>query len=66
MERSAALATALAPRIGYAKAAELTKRSVAEGIPVRDLVIREGVLTREEADVVLDLRRLTEPGIPGA
>jgi fumarate hydratase class II len=66
VERSAALATALAPRIGYAKAAELTKRSVAEGIPIRDLVIREGVLTREEADVVLDLRRLTEPGVPGA
>jgi fumarate hydratase class II len=65
VERSAALATALAPRIGYAKAAELTKRSVAEGIPIRDLVIREGVLTREEAEIVLDLRRLTEPGIPG-
>jgi aspartate ammonia-lyase len=65
VERSAALATALAPRIGYARAAELTKRSVAEGIPVRDLVVREGVLSREEADAVLDLRRLTEPGVPG-
>jgi aspartate ammonia-lyase len=66
VERSAALATALAPRIGYAAAAALTKRSVAEGVSVRELVIREGLLTREEAEKVLDLRRLTEPGVPGA
>jgi aspartate ammonia-lyase len=65
VERSAALATALAPRIGYAAAAALTKRSVAEGIPIRDLVVREGLLTASEADQVLDLRRLTEPGVPG-
>jgi len=65
VERSAALATALAPRIGYAAAAALTKRSVAEGIAIRDLVVREGLLTAAEADLVLDLRRLTEPGVPG-
>ena len=65
VERSAALATALAPRIGYARAAELTKRSVREGIPIRELVVREGVLTASEADLLFDLRRLTEPGIPG-
>ena len=66
VERSAALATALAPRIGYAAAAALTKRSVAEGVSIRDLVIREGVLTPDEAAEVLDLRRMTEPGVPGS
>ncbi len=65
VERSAALATALAPRIGYARAAELTKRSVAEGVSVRELVVREGLLTPEQAAEVFDLRRLTEPGVPG-
>jgi aspartate ammonia-lyase len=65
VERSAALATALAPRIGYAAAAALTKRSVAEGVSVRELVVREGLLTATEAAEVLDLRRLTEPGVPG-
>ena len=65
LERSAALATALAPSIGYAAAAALTKRSVAEGVPIRELVVREGLMSREEADRVLDLRRMTEPGIPG-
>lgn len=65
VERSAALATALAPRIGYEAAAALTKRSVAEGVTVRELVVREGLLSAEEAAAVLDLRRLTEPGVPG-
>jgi fumarate hydratase class II len=65
VERSAALATALAPRIGYEATAALTKRAVAEGAPIRELVVREGLLTAAEADRVLDLRRLTEPGVPG-
>jgi hypothetical protein len=29
-------------------------------------VVREGLLTEEEAARVLDLRRMTEPGIPGS
>jgi aspartate ammonia-lyase len=65
VERSAALGTALAPQIGYAAAAELTKRSVKEGVLIRDLVEREGVLPKEEIDKVLDLRKLTEIGVPG-
>src|SRR3712207_4639850 len=44
VERSAALATALAPQIGYARAAELSKQSVKEGILIRDLVRRDQVL----------------------
>ena len=64
--RSAALATALAPSIGYAAAAALTKRSVEEGTPIQELVVRDGLLSVEEAARVLDLRRLTDPGVPGA
>jgi len=66
VERSAALATALAPRLGYEAVAALTKRSVAEGVTIRELVVREGILTAAEAEELLDLRRLTEPGVPGA
>lgn len=65
VERSAALATALMPRIGYAAAAELSKRSVKEGVLIRDLVRREGLLPADEVDEVLDLRRMTEIGVPG-
>ncbi len=65
VERSAALATALAPQIGYARAAELSKRSVKENTLIRDLVRREGVLPEQEIDTVLDLRRMTDIGVPG-
>ncbi len=65
VSRSAALATALAPSIGYAAAATLTKRSVEEGIPIQELVVREGLLSAEAAARVLDLRRMTDPGVPG-
>ena len=65
LERSAALATALAPQIGYARAAELSKQSVKENILIRDLVKREKVLPDAEIDDVLDLRKMTEIGVPG-
>jgi len=66
LERSAALATALAPQLGYARAAALSKQSVAEGVLIRALVARDALLPPEEAERVLDLRRLTEIGVPGA
>jgi len=66
VERSAALATALAPQIGYAKAADISKRSVKEGVLIRDLVKREHVLPDSEIDKVLDLVKMTEIGVPGA
>jgi aspartate ammonia-lyase len=65
VERSAALATALAPQIGYAKAAEISKQSVKEGILIRDLVKRDKILPDAEIDEVLDLKKMTEIGVPG-
>ncbi len=65
LERSAALATALAPQIGYARAAEISKQSVKENVLIRDLVKREQILPAEQIDEVLDLRKMTEIGVPG-
>src|SRR5437773_6223923 len=65
LERSAALATALAAQIGYARAAEISKQSVNENVLIRDLVKREKVLPAREIDDVLDLRKMTEIGVPG-
>jgi len=64
VERSAALATALMPQIGYAAAAELSKRSLREGVLIRELVTREHLLPEGDVDAVLDLRRLTDIGVP--
>ena len=66
LERSPALVTALAPKIGYAAAAKLAKEAVASGLTVRELVTKKGVLDPKEMDVVLDLRAMTELGVPGA
>jgi aspartate ammonia-lyase len=65
VERSAALATALAPQIGYAKAAEISKQSVKEGILIREMVKRDNVIPANEVDDVLDLKKMTEIGVPG-
>jgi aspartate ammonia-lyase len=65
VERSAALATALAPQIGYARAAEISKQSVKENVLIRDLVKREKVLPDDQLDEILDLRKMTEIGVPG-
>jgi aspartate ammonia-lyase len=65
VERSAALATALAPKLGYAKAAEIAKESVKSGELIRALASREQLLPQAELDRALDLRRMTEIGVPG-
>jgi aspartate ammonia-lyase len=65
LERSPALVTALAPKIGYAEAAKLAKEAVAKNVTVRKLVVEKGLLKGKELDEVLDLRAMTEPGVPG-
>jgi aspartate ammonia-lyase len=65
LERSPALVTALAPKIGYAEAAKLAKEAVATGLTVKELVMKKGILTGRELEEVLDLRAMTELGVPG-
>ena len=65
LERSPALVTALAPKIGYAAAAQLAKEAVAKNVSVRQLVMEKGLLKGKELDEVLNLRAMTEPGVPG-
>ena len=65
LERSPALVTALAPKIGYAEAAKLAKEAVAKNVTVRQLVMEKGLLSGKELEEVLDLRAMTELGVPG-
>ncbi len=65
LERSPALVTALAPKIGYAEAAALAKEAIATGLTVKELVMRKQILQGKELDDILDLRAMTELGIPG-
>jgi aspartate ammonia-lyase len=65
LERSPAVVTALAPRIGYAEAAKLAKEALAKNLTVRQLVQDKGLLAAEEIAAVLDYRAMTDPGVPG-
>jgi fumarate hydratase class II len=65
LERSPALVTALAPKIGYAEAAKLAKEAIATGPTVKALVMQKGLLAGKELEEVLDLRAMTELGVPG-
>ena len=65
LERSPALVTALAPKIGYAESAKLAKEAIATGLTVKELVVKKGLLAGAELEEVLDLRAMTEIGVPG-
>ncbi|MFQ5689167.1 MAG: class II fumarate hydratase [Gemmatimonadota bacterium] len=62
-ESTAALATALAPEIGYDQAARVAKRSLADQKTLRQVVLEQGLLSEEELDRILDFRAMTEPGL---
>ena len=65
LEQSSAMATPLAPYIGYALAADIAKEAVATGKTIRELVVEKGVFTAEEVEQILDPHELTEPGVAG-
>jgi len=58
---SAAVATALAPHIGYERTAMIVKRAISEGRTVHEIASEEEVLSEEELARVLDPRKQTEP-----
>ncbi|HEY1502434.1 MAG TPA: aspartate ammonia-lyase [Acidobacteriaceae bacterium] len=60
-ESTIALATALNPKIGYAKAAELVKESVASEVSIVELARKKKVLSEAELDEILDPMKMTEP-----
>ncbi|MGH2407280.1 MAG: aspartate ammonia-lyase [Candidatus Limnocylindrales bacterium] len=65
LEQSSAMATPLAPYIGYALAAAIAKEAVATGRTIRELVVEKGIFSEDELAVILDPHELTEPGVAG-
>jgi fumarate hydratase class II len=65
LERNPAIATALNAYIGYDEAASVAKESAKNNESVRDVVKRRGLLAADQLDTVLNVRDMTEPGIPG-
>jgi fumarate hydratase, class II len=65
LEKNPAIATALNAYIGYDEASSVAKESAKNFESVRDVVKRRGLLSDEQLDQVLNVREMTEPGIPG-
>ncbi len=65
LEKNPSIATALNAYIGYDEATEVAKEAARAGRSVRDVVEEKGLLKPEEINEALDVRAMTEPGIPG-
>lgn len=63
-QATVSLATALNPYIGYAKAAEIVKESVATGRSIIDIARDKKLLSEKEISDILDPAHMTEPQRP--
>lgn len=61
LEEIVGITTALCPYIGYKKSAEIAKSSLKTGIPIRKLVLKNGILTKEKLDSILNPATMTTP-----
>ncbi len=66
LEKNPSIATALNPYVGYDEATEVAKEAARRGLSVRDVVEEKGLLKPEEINEALDVRAMTEPGLPGS
>ena len=62
VDNSVGIITALVPSIGYGKAEVIAKEAIATRTPVKEIILRELILTEEELAKILDPYRMTEPG----
>jgi fumarate hydratase class II len=65
LELNPSIATALNRTIGYDMASKVAKKSAAEKKSVRDVVLELDLLDEATLNDVLDVRHMTEPGVPG-
>lgn len=63
IEKSLAMVTALSPRIGHDRAAEIAKEAYRTGRTIREVAIQKGVLPARELEKILDPWRMTKPGL---
>ncbi|HEY6752823.1 MAG TPA: class II fumarate hydratase [Rubrobacteraceae bacterium] len=59
VEKGLMLATALAPEVGYDKAAEISKEAFKTGQTIREVAREQTDLSEEELDEVLDAKKMT-------
>ena len=61
LENSLMLVTALAPKIGYDKAAHIAKTAYKNGTTLKEEVIKEGYIKEKEYDKIMNPLKMTKP-----
>lgn len=61
LNASVGIATALKPYIGYKKSAAIAKESLHTGVPVKEIVLREGLMDENKLAEVLEPKNMTDP-----
>ncbi|HLR64332.1 MAG TPA: aspartate ammonia-lyase [Pseudogracilibacillus sp.] len=65
VERSIGIITALNPHIGYKVASKVAKEALETGISIREILLRDNILSAEDIDRILDPFEMTKPGVAG-
>lgn len=65
VENSVGIITAICPHVGYKKAANVAKTAIKTGESVRELILKENLLSPKELDTIFNPYGMTEPGISG-
>lgn len=60
LNSSVGIVTALCPYLGYKKSADIAKEALKTGISVKEIVLKEGLLTSEDLVQILDPISMTE------
>ena len=55
------LVTALAPKIGYDKAAEIAKKALKNSTTLKTEIIKSGLMTEKEFYKVVNPKKMTQP-----
>ncbi len=61
LDNSLMLVTALAPKIGYDKAAEIAKRALKNNTTLKDEIIKSGLMNENEYHKIVDPRKMIQP-----
>jgi aspartate ammonia-lyase len=65
LENSTAIATALLPKLGYTKSAEIAQTAVSTGKTVREIVIERSLMSESEFEQLTSAEAVTRLGAPG-
>ena len=66
VEQSVGIVTAINPHIGYKASSNIAREAIETGKSVREICLRDKILTAEQLDVILNPYEMTNIGISGA